>query len=341
MSIKKYLADHWIVISMAAGWLILMTGLLAVFQVNSRLILILVIVFCMMAGTVLLWDLFRKKRFFDELKQNLSHMDQKYLVLETLPEPEFYEGTLFWQVLYECNKSMCEAVNDYRISVDDFKNYIEMWIHEMKLPIAGLELMIHNSEEESAEKYREQLRRMDQYADQVLYYVRSEHMENDFILKQVALKQVITKVALKYREDLLLHHIDFRMEVSDCCVLTDGKWLEFILGQIVWNSIKYRSEERVSYVLFSTEEKDDRIVLNLYDNGIGIPSGDLKSVFKKSFTGENGRKYAKSTGMGLYIVKRLCDSLGHRVDIQSEQGKYTNVQIIFAKNDHFLNITKV
>ena len=84
MSIKKYLADHWIVISMAAGWLILMTGLLAVFQVNSRLILILVIVFCMMAGTVLLWDLFRKKRFFDELKQNLSHMDQKYLVLETL-----------------------------------------------------------------------------------------------------------------------------------------------------------------------------------------------------------------------------------------------------------------
>lgn len=183
MSIKKYLADHWIVISMAAGWLILMTGLLAVFQVNSRLIRILVIVFCMMAGTVLLWDLFRKKRFFDELKQNLSHMDQKYLVLETLSEPEFYEGTLFWQVLYECNKSMCEAVNDYRISVDDFKNYIEMWIHEMKLPIAGLELMIHNSEEESAEKYREQLRRMDQYADQVLYYVRSEHMENDFILK--------------------------------------------------------------------------------------------------------------------------------------------------------------
>ena len=182
---------------------------------------------------------------------------------------------------------------------------------------------------------------MDQYADQVLYYVRSEHMENDFILKQVALKQVITKVALKYREDLLLHDIDFRMEVSDCCVLTDGKWLEFILGQIVWNSIKYRSEERASYVLFSTEEKDDRIVLNLYDNGIGIPSGDLKSVFKKSFTGENGRKYAKSTGMGLYIVKRLCDSLGHRVDIQSEQGKYTNVQIIFAKNDHFLNITKV
>ncbi|MDO4942926.1 MAG: sensor histidine kinase [Lachnospiraceae bacterium] len=338
MSVKKYFQDKWVFLFMALCWLFFMIGLLTAFRINCSLCVILVILFCMMLSAGFSWDIMRKKRFFDEMKHNLYHMDQKYLVLETLRQPSFYEGELFWQTLYECNKSMCEAVNDYKISVEDFKNYIEMWIHEVKLPIASLGLMLHNGESGLSTKYREQLRRMDQYTDQVLYYVRSEHTENDFLLQNTELQKIITKVALKYREDLLMHEVDFRMEQIEQKVLTDGKWLEFILGQIIWNSIKYRAAMD-SYIRLSVEEDSEKVILNIYDNGIGIPAGDLKNVFKKSFTGENGRKYAKSTGMGLYIVKRLCDNLGHRVEIQSEQGKYTNIQIIFARNDHFFRGT--
>lgn len=319
---------------MAACWLILMSGLLMLFQVNRSLRMILAISFCTMLVIGFLWDIIRKKRFYDEMEYNLSHIDQKYLVQEMISAPPFYEGTLFWQAMYECNKSMCEAVNDYKVSVEDFKNYVEMWVHEVKLPISSLELMLHNGEGISSAKYREQLRRLDQYTDQVLYYVRSGHTENDFLLQKIDLQKVIIKTALKYREDLLLHQIDFKMEHIGQTVMTDGKWLEFILGQIVWNSIKYQSETD-SYICFFTEEDEQKVILNIYDNGIGIPESDQKHVFKKSFTGENGRKYAKSTGMGLYIVKKLCDNLGHRVEIQSEQGKYTNVRILFAKNDHF------
>lgn len=336
MSVRWYLKDKCIFFLLVSLYFIFMIGLLAIFQVNRQLIIMLVILFILTFTVGLLWDFLHKKRFYDELERNLAYLDQKYLILETLDQPSFYEGQILWQTLYECNKSMCEAVGGYKRNVEDFKNYIETWVHEVKLPLASLELMIHNHGGELVGKYKEQIRRMDQYTDQVLYYVRSEHTENDFLLKQTDLKRVITKVALKYREDLLMHQIDFRMDEIEQSVLTDGKWLEFMLGQIVWNSIKYKAQKEDSYIQFSAAEEKDKIVLNIYDNGIGIPASDLANVFKKSFTGENGRKYAKSTGMGLYIVKKLCDNLGHRVEIQSEQGKYTNVQIMFAKNDYYL-----
>lgn len=336
MNVKHYLQDKGIFFLLAVFYFVFMLGLLFIFQVNRQLIIMLAVLFLLAFIVGFLWDFMRKKRFYDELERNLAYLDQKYLILEMLYQPSFYEGELLWQTLYECNKSMCETVGDYKRNVEDFKNYIETWVHEVKLPLASLELMIHNHGGELAGKYKEQLRRMDQYTDQVLYFVRSEHTENDFLLKETDLKKVITKVALKYREDLLMHQIDFRMDEIEQSVLTDGKWLEFILGQIVWNSIKYRAQRENSYIQFSVTEDRDKIILSVYDNGIGIPASDLANVFKKSFTGENGRQYAKSTGMGLYIVKKLCDNLGHRVKIQSEQGKYTNVQIMFAKNDYFL-----
>ena len=111
--------------------------------------------------------------------------------------------------------------------------------------------------------------------------------------------------------------------------MTDGKWLSFILGQLMSNSLKYESTE----ISVTGEDFPDRTVLRFRDNGIGIPESDLPHIFEKSFTGENGRTHTKSTGMGLYIVKKLCDRLGHAVEVSSVQGEFTEIAIAFGKNE--------
>ena len=335
MKFSKYIGDKIFEIVFGVSFAIMMALILSVFQTNYFMIVLLELLFfiCMLA--ILLWDFFRRKMFYRELVENTERLDKKYLVTETLKKPDFYEGELIFHALYDINKSMYETVNQYRISIDAFKDYIEMWIHEVKVPLASLLLMCHNNEDLLDKKIMGQVRRIDQYMEQILYYVRSEHAENDYLIKEVKLSKVITQVALNNREDLLENNIDFSAENITYSVLTDGKWLEFILNQIINNSIKYKSEKRQPCIQIFAQTKEENIILSVRDNGIGISPNDLPNVYKKSFTGTNGRTHTKSTGMGLYIVKQLCKKLGHRVEIESVQGEYTQVSIYFAQNEFY------
>ena len=343
MNIWEYGKDHGgqIGISIFCYGLIFMIAV--AFHCPTAFIIFFSVLFFVAFATIFFWGLFRKKRFYDELFGNLEGLDQKYLVTEMLPEPDFYEGKLFFEALCDIDKSMCENVKKYKENMDDFREYIEMWVHEVKLPIASLLLMCHNNREMLDRKYMEQIRRMDQYTDQVLYYVRSEHAEKDYLIKDVNLQKAVAAVAVKNREDLLERKIDFQIADLNQIVYTDGKWLEFVLNQIINNSMKYQAQDRPSSIKIFAEEDTNSIILHIWDNGIGISQGDLPCVFNKSFTGENGRTRAKSTGMGLYIVKQLCDRLGHKIEIYSEKNQYTEIKIWFGKHDFFFsgNLTKL
>ena len=142
-------------------------------------------------------------------------------------------------------------------------------------------------------------------------------------------------VALKNKNDLLDHHIRLLVNIEECLVLTDSKWLEFIISQIISNSIKYCKSNSDSYIKLTVKDLVNRTVLLIEDNGIGISSQDIDCVFDKTFTGQNGRLTFKSTGMGLYIVKKLCDKLGHRIEIQSKEGQWTKVMLTFYDHDFY------
>ena len=239
---------------------------------------------------------------------------------------------------------MTENVKRYRQGMEQFKEYVEMWIHEIKLPIASLTLMLHNNmdkcDKEFADRMNTQIRRINNYIEQILYYVRSENAEKDYIINDARLSKIISNVALKNKDDLLENDITFEVSNADRIVLTDAKWMEFMLNQIVNNSIKYKDKTKAeSYIKISAAEDKKCIVLEILDNGIGINASDLPRVFDKSFTGENGHEYSKATGMGLYIVKKLCDKLGSKVSIESVKGEYTRVKITFYKNDFYKEIT--
>ncbi|MBR6968415.1 MAG: sensor histidine kinase [Ruminococcus sp.] len=335
MRFREYIRDRlwfYIITAVAAGLLYLF---LTAYRVSVQLMLITGAILLLFVCAEELIGFIRKKAFYDELREKLGSLDKKYLIHEMLKRPDFYEGQLMYDALYEANKSMCENVAVYKRSSDDFREFIEMWVHEVKLPVASLQLMAHNSGGETGEKFLEQLRRIDGYTDQVLYYARSENAEKDYIIKETSLRRMVANVALKDREALQLAGVSVETEGLDISVMTDGKWLEFILGQFMSNSLKYIASGREPVIKVSAEELDDRVLLHFRDNGIGIPVSDLPRVFEKSFTGENGRTRAKSTGMGLYIVKSLCDRLGHSIKAESVKGEYTEFTIGFAKNEYY------
>lgn len=290
-----------------------------------------------LVGTVLaeIWGYLRKKPFYDNLLMQLAQLDQKYLLHEMIEEPSFYEGKIICDVLRESNKSMCEQIAQYRRETEAFREYIELWVHEVKLPVASLQLISHN---DGNTKYAEQLSRIDGYIENVLYYARSENAEKDYIIKPVVLQRIFTETAVKNRTELQERNITLHTKNLGMQVMTDSKWLGFIFGQLLSNSIKYQATE----ITVSAEDSPEKTVLHFHDNGIGIPERDLLYIFEKSFTGENGRTHAKSTGMGLYIVKKLCDKLGHGISAESEQGRYTEFRIVFGKNDlHLGNLSKM
>ncbi len=335
MKLKYYLKDkfYFFIVTTLSYFIILL--ILLAFKLDQSLTIAITLILLVTNLSLLGIDYFRKQKFYTDLLANIEKLDQAYLVLETLNSPEFYEGKLLHQALYEINKSMNEVVKQKRNQLNDFKEYIEMWIHEVKIPLASLCLMLNNRENGLDSKTKNTLKRLEDYVDQVLYYARSENAEKDYLIKPTNLAKLIKNVGLKNMDDLLMHKVNYIVENVDYTILTDSKWLEFILNQIINNSIKYKKDIENSYIKISAFEEEEKTVLTIEDNGIGIQAADLKQVFEKTFTGSNGRKRNSSTGMGLFIAKNLCKKLGHKIEIESVYQEFTKVSITIAKNQYY------
>ena len=332
MKYIDYLKDNIIEIIIYLITLLFIGLILNAFKLDLSVTELTIVVFIISGISITLVNYNRKNKFYKEYFNNLDKLQKKYLILETISEPNTYEEKLMVNSIYEINKSMIENINEYQKNVIEFKEFVELWIHEVKIPISSLVLKCHNNKEKYDNSFLSIIRRLDNIIDEILYYVRSENTEKDFAITEVDLKEVIRNVGIKNKDDLLENNISFEPDLKKSIVYTDKKWLEFIINQIINNSIKYKKDNN-SLIKINSRENDDKVVLEIYDNGIGIPSKDIKRVFEKSFTGSNGRNKVKSTGMGLYIVKKLCDKLGHNIYIESKEKEYTKVIIEFGKND--------
>lgn len=335
MSFLKYLKDKlFVILTFLFSYIIILLMLIA-FKIDYSLIIAITIVLFLMILIIILEGYFRKRSFYNTLINNTNKLDKKYLVLETLYKPDFYEGKIAYDTLYDINKSMTENVKKHNDQLTDFKEYIEMWIHEIKVPIASLVLQIHNNKDKKSKDILKKINKIDELTEQILYYVRTESIEKDYLIKDANLNKIVGEVALKNKDYLLENKINFVSDNLNYDVLTDSKWLVFILNQIVNNSIKYKKEKGDAILKIYAENNKTSVKLIIEDNGIGIIESDLPRVFDKSFTGYNGRIRHKSTGMGLFIAKSLCDRLGHKIEIQSKQNEYTKVIITFSKNDYY------
>ena len=278
-----------------------------------------------------------RKRYFDEIDKILAEVDQRYLLGELLPYSCRLEDRLYNKMMHLSNKSVIEKIRKIEDAQRDYREYIESWVHEIKTPITGVALICENRRRHEAvtqENLREislENQKIENCVDKVLYYARMENVYKDFLIQKTDLQKTAEEVLAKNRLLLIRHQV--RAEV--CCedmVYTDGKWISFILNQMIGNSVKYRSESPV--FLIYTEREKDGVRLTIEDNGVGILPEELSRIFEKGFTGSNGRSHKQATGMGLYLCKRLCERLEIGLSAQSQPGRGTKMTLDFPVSNY-------
>ena len=333
MNGKNYVKDHGMILIIWALQAGIVESILWMFHVKLPVQIFVFVVQGIAAFGILYSDFSRKKTFYREMEEKLNALEEKYFLMEMLKRPEFLEGELFYDTMVQMEKSMNDEIYRQIRKNNEFKQYIETWVHEIKLPIASMRLLLKDYRGSSARTLKEQLARTESYVEQVLYYLRSQVPEKDYVIQEYSLRRITDRVISENKDSLIGNHVRILQETEDVCVLTDEKWLGFLVGQIFSNAVKYRKEENPCIRLWSEEEYGP-VQLHIRDNGIGIPTEDLPRVFEKSFTGKNGRTGQTSTGIGLYLCRELAERLGHKIEIFSEEGEYTEVILSFEKGGH-------
>ena len=328
MSLKAYLKDRFLFLLIN---IILFIMICAMMQLINMSTIIIILIFCIWFLPLLSFifvEFMKSKSFYDELNSVMDSLDQKYLLSEIMKEPEYIEGKMIYYLLKQANKDMHEHVNKYRDMQSEYREYIETWVHEVKTPIASTRLMIDNNQNEITKNIGYEVKKIEAYIEQALYYSRSNDVSKDYMIKELSLAAVVRNTIRKNSRDFINKRISIDMEAVEGTVYSDAKWLEFILNQVIGNSIKYSREAEGKVNVYSIRNQNN-IVLTIEDNGIGIVDKDIKRVFEKGFTGENGRKIGKSTGIGLYLCKKLSEQLGLGITLTSQAGEGTKVSIIF------------
>lgn len=331
MNLRDFIRERIVFIIINLLILLFTAVLLMVLKVDSFAILFIVIING--AGILIyhIFDYLRKKQYYNEIKENMESLDKKYLISEVIEEGTFTESKLIYDVICKSNKAMNDEIGEFKRGINDYREYIELWVHEIKTPIATCKLLIENNESPLTESIGEEVCKLENYIDQALFYTRSNTIEKDYIIKEMSLSSCLNKVLNNNADALIKKRVKISLGDLEKIVYSDSKWIEFILGQIISNSIKYMNKEHKELKIYCSENSK-YVILNIEDNGVGISEKDISRVFHKGFTGENGRKFGKSTGIGLYLCKKLCKKLGLDINLVSEEGEFTRVSIIFPIN---------
>ncbi len=336
MKLKNFIKDKILLITLLLFSIIMIEILLFAYKIEAEIRITIAIIPIIAIIIAFIVEYNKKKTFYNKLKQQMQELEEKYLISELTAIPNFFEGKVLKETLEETGKSMLENVNKYKYLQEDYKEYIELWIHEIKLPIAASKMVIENNKTEVTKSIEEELDKIENYIEQALFYARSNTVEKDYTISKSNLEEIVNSTILKNKNLLISSKINIDLHNLKKQVYTDSKWTSFILNQIIQNSIKYLKEENKKIEIYAKEQKEN-VILYVKDNGIGIKKGEITRVFEKGFTGENGRILGKkSTGIGLYLCKKLCDKLGLGLELNSEKDIGTEVRIIFPKGSYMI-----
>lgn len=261
-----------------------------------------------------------REQFLDDAEQLPKHMD----IIE-------YDYQELAKKLYQAKQ---ELISKNRIAKKELLDYYGMWVHQIKTPIAALDILLQNTEQMlyqldekemmqkaiSVSDMKMELFKIEQYVEMALNYLRVEDISSDLVFKKHELDDMVRQVIRKYAKIFISKKIKIDFKLTKACIVTDEKWFIFVLEQIISNALKYIKKGQIFIYM-----KEKSLVIE--DTGIGIPAEDLPRIFEKGFTGYNGRENKKSTGIGLYLCKNIMDKLQWIITVDSKVGSGTKIYL--------------
>lgn len=283
-----------------------------------------ILITLMLTGTFLAARYIIRKRYYEKVLQVPKTMEDA--LQSTGKTAEQIQSEEYVHELYRIYQ--LEAQELYAAQ-NRHLQFMNQWVHQMKTPLAVLELMLQDPDELDKKGVQEEVERLKHGLEMVLMNARLDTFEEDMHIEKVDLKHLVMEVVNQNKRLFITNRVFPSVEIDgDICVMTDSKWMKFIIGQFITNAVKYTFEDGKK-VYITTEIAVNEVKLHVRDEGIGIPSSDLKRVTKAFFTGENGRKSGESTGMGLYLADEICHRLGHTLTIDSTVDAGTTVTVTF------------
>ncbi|WP_058986084.1 sensor histidine kinase [Hugonella massiliensis] len=289
----------------------------------------------------------RERAWMQEARRIAAGGKDALALAADTPDLDGLEGEAFTAAVRAVSAQAAREAGCARAAQADYRDFVETWVHEVKTPLAAANLFVENANDPSLRPLSRELSRVEAFVEQALFYARSSSVENDYLLRTCALGPLVAEAVKLRATQLIEAHVAVDMTGLSCADGTDvtapcdAKWLTFIVGQLIDNAVRYRSDPvrdgRTPRIAFSATEEalgtaDERVVLAVHDNGCGIPAADLPRVCERGFTGSNGRARQRSTGMGLYLVDTLCRKMGLAVLVDSQEGAWTEVRIVLPRN---------
>ena len=308
--------------------LFLMLEFLYIIGNTFSVVFMIGMVIAILIMTKYLMDWYRKKKYFEMITERVKDLKEPWLIAELLPVSYTIEDEIYQELLRKVGSSAIEEIHKIEDEQKEYEDYIEQWIHEVKTPITSIHLMLENRISENPGLKRDlnvELSRLENDVELALYYARSEQIYRDYLIQKLNVRKVLLKVVNKNRTVIMNSSVAIDLDCDEALyAYGDEKWLVFMLTQVLLNAIKYKAEADAKVVMRAKRD-NKRIVLNIIDNGKGIKKEELPRIFDKGFTGSNGRDNEKSTGMGLYLVHKLCEKLEIDIEADSVYGEFTEI----------------
>lgn len=295
----------------------------------------------------MIYDYIRMKPFYSYLCKAADSAGDLDSIL-SIEEARTQEQLIYSKILNESYKSYTDKLSKYEENQKQYIYFINQWVHQMKTPVSVINLLLQDKNKENfrgtLESIAEENEKITHGLEMMLCNARLSQFNLDFKVEKVDLPSVIRKVVNDNKKALIRYSIYPKIICREAmAVETDSKWTAFVINQILVNAIKYSKDVLLEekYITFEVKDEGSRIVLSIEDQGIGIPKEDRTRVFNAFFTGKNGRRTSESTGMGMYLSKRICDELGHGLSLESQEGKGTKFFIIFYRGKNIFNLSKL
>lgn len=260
---------------------------------------------------------YKKHRALEEMQKSIPLLDLVFPSTRDLIEKDYQE------LLKILVRDRIDIISQKDKAYSEMRDYYTIWAHQIKTPIAAMRLLLQVEQTGKKEELLDQLFKIEQYVEMVLQYIRMESLSSDLVFWEVSLDKIVKQVIRKYSKSFIQKKIKLNYQGLNCTVLTDEKWLVFVIEQILSNALKYTPKGEITI----TMDPDLPWTLVIEDTGIGIEPEDLPRVFEKGFTGYNGRVDKKSTGIGLYLCRQILNKLSHTIAIESTVGRGTRVKI--------------